>query len=423
MKISPRVCGALLVLWVPAVALGFWGKKTDEERLKEKLQSLKVQLYVTGKAAVTKTAGSDEAKVVRERLLGVVGGAAGTVKAAQAGQEGAPAAGVGMTVKEVAALGKALWDMREVGKEVLSGDKGELPPLLPVVLGPLGVAPELVSRLDAPTDSAVLFVALALVKLHPESPVPIPTELILYEGSRTDPTRVKVPGFAGQLHALKTYTLAMSGMCDLAEKEARALDALGPATDPKQLAEGVKLLTGKEVTLSPAQLVAVNEATQVLAQGSLALCFFSREAWDKGQVALGRFLDVAERSGLDEPELQVLRAYVDCGSKTPEQGRTRLTALSSRPELPESVSEDLKHLQKSCGDNEASTQHKVVDKVRLGRVIVRVAWAHLKRSGLLEALGDQAWVKAVGDFVSAMGQGIGKVPGGLQVSLGGAGWD
>jgi hypothetical protein len=31
-------------------------------------------VLVTGKAAVTKTAGSDEAKVVRERLLGVVGG-------------------------------------------------------------------------------------------------------------------------------------------------------------------------------------------------------------------------------------------------------------------------------------------------------------------------------------------------------------
>ena len=99
-------------------------------------------VLVTGKAAVTKTAGSDEAKVVRERLLGVVGGAARTVKSAQEGEAGAPAAGAGMTVKEVAALGKALWDMREVGKEVLSGDKGELPPLLPVVLGPLGVAPE-----------------------------------------------------------------------------------------------------------------------------------------------------------------------------------------------------------------------------------------------------------------------------------------
>jgi len=87
------------------------------------------------------------------------------------------------------------------------------------------------------------------------------------------------------------------------------------------------------------------------------------------------------------------------------------------------VRDDLKHLEKSCGDKEASSQHKVVDKVRLGRVIVRVAWAHLKRSGLLEAVGDQAWVKAVGDFVSAMGEGIGKVPGGLQVSLGGGGWD
>ncbi len=73
MKISPRLVSALLVLWLPSVALGFWGKKTEEERLQEKLRSVKVQLYVTGKAAVTKTAGADEAKVVRDRLLAVAG--------------------------------------------------------------------------------------------------------------------------------------------------------------------------------------------------------------------------------------------------------------------------------------------------------------------------------------------------------------
>jgi hypothetical protein len=190
MRTFPRLASCLLMLCVPVVARGFWGKKTDEERLKEKLESVKVQLYRAAKAAVTKTAGSEEAGVVKERLLGVAGKPTRT------------------SVKEMAALGKA-----------------------------------------------------------------------------------------------------------------------------------------------------------------------------------------------------------------------RLAELSKREVLPASVSDDLKHLEKSCGDKEASSQHKVVDKVRLGRVVVRGAWAHLKRSGLLEVLGNQEWVKAVGDFVTAVGEGIGKVPGGLQVSFGGAGWD
>jgi hypothetical protein len=224
----PRHSALLLSLLLPAAALGFWGKKTDEERLKGKLDSLKVHLYLAGKAAVTKTAGSDEAKAVKDRLLAMVGGAARTVKGLQ-GKDAGPVeeAAPGLSLKDIAGLGKALWDMRAVGQQVLAGDKGELPPVLPVLLTPLGVSPELVSRLDRPTDHAALFVALALVKLHPSSPVPIAPEIILYEGTQMDPALVKIPGFRPQLHGLKAYTLAMSGMCDLAGKEAEALEALG----------------------------------------------------------------------------------------------------------------------------------------------------------------------------------------------------
>src|SRR4051812_6243171 len=96
-----------LALFLPAAALGFWGKKTDEEKLRDKLDSLKVHLYLAGKAALTKTAGSDEAKAVKDRLLALVSGTARSVKALQGkeGKEGEkPGAeeAPGLSLKEVA---------------------------------------------------------------------------------------------------------------------------------------------------------------------------------------------------------------------------------------------------------------------------------------------------------------------------------
>jgi hypothetical protein len=413
-----RHSALFLALLLPAVALGFWGKKTDEERLKGKLDSLKVHLYLAGKAAVAKTAGSDEAKAVKDRLLAVVGGASRTVKGLQ-GKEAGPAeeSAPGLSLKDVAALGKALWDMRAVGQAVLAGGKGELPPVLPVVLSPLGVSPELVSRLDSPTDHAALFVALALVKVHPKSPVPIASEIILYEGTQMEPSQVRIPGFRPQLHALKAYTLAMSGMCDLAGMEAEAMEALGLVSDPAQLSEGLKLLTGKELTLSDGQRNSVGAATEALAQGSLAVCYFGRAEWEKGRQALGRFLDAAEHSGLDLPELHILRAYTECSSKTPESGKARLKALAARSDLSEESRDDLEYLQKACGKEDAEGMKRMVSKVRLGKIIVRVTWEHLRRSGLLDALAELEWVKAVRDFVTALGQGTSQAPGAVHVSF------
>jgi hypothetical protein len=209
----------------------------------------------------------------------------------------------------------------------------------------------------------------------------------------------------------------MSGLCDLGEKQAQALEALG-RPDPAQLGAGLKLLTGQEVTLSPEQMGYVETSGQVLTQDSLALCFFGRQAWAKGQAALGKFLEAAERSGVDEPELHILHAYLECSSNTPEKGKARLAALSQRGELPQDSREDLEYLQGSCGDKEAGAMKKVVSQVRLGKVVARVGWDHLKRSGLLEALERQEWVKAVREFVVRLGEGISKIPGAVQVSAG-----
>lgn len=415
--IARRACALLLVLCLPAVALGFWGKKSDDEKLKDKLDSLKVHFYLAGKAALTKTAGSEEAQAVKDRLLALASGTVRTVKALQ-GQEPEPAEqkeGSGLSLKELAGLGKALWGMRAVGKEVLASDKDTLPPVLPVVLTPMGVSPELVARLDRPTDHAALFVALALVKLHPRSPVPIAPEIILYEGTRMDPAQVKIPGFTPQLHGLKAYTLAMSGLCDLAEKEAQTLEALGPVEEASRVSAGLKLLTGKDVSLSAGQLSAMGAATDALAQGSLAICYFSRAAWEPGRKALSRFLDASDRSGIDLPELQVLRAYTQCASDTPEKGVKRLKALSGREDLSEEIQKDLSQLEKVCGGPDADETLKFVSAVRLGKVVVLVTWEHLKRSGLMDALGELEWVKAVRGFVTTLGQGSSKVPGSTTV--------
>jgi hypothetical protein len=215
----------------------------------------------------------------------------------------------------------------------------------------------------------------------------------------------------------------MSGMCELAEKEAQALEAMGPVAEPAQVSAGLKLLTGKEMSLSAAQLGSVGASTEVLTQGALAVCYFSRAAWDKGQQALGRFLDAAERSGLDLPELHVLRAYTECSSKTPEKGKARLKALAARSDLSEESQDDLKYLEKACGKENAEGMQKVVSNVRLGKVIIRVAWEHLRRSGLLDALAELEWVKAVRDFVTTLGQGSSKAPGSVHVSHGGWDWD
>ena len=67
-----------------------------------------------------------------------------------------------------------------------------------------------------------------------------------------------------------------------------------------------------------------------------------------------------------------------------------------------------------CGKADAETMQKVVSKVRLGKVIITVAWEHLKRSGLLDALGELEWVKAVRGFVTGLGQVISKVPGNVR---------
>lgn len=425
-----RSLAPALVL-LPSLALAaFWSKKSDEEELKSRLDTLKVHLYLAGKSAVAQVGTSDESKAVKEKLLVVVGGVQGSVAATRAGTNAKTPEGTGaeprtvaprpLRLDEVGALAKALWDTREIGKQVLLGDKETLPPVLPVLLAPFPVAPELVSRIDAPTDHAVLFSAMALLKLHPDSPVPLPPEFLLYEAAHTEPAQVKIPGFAPQLAALKTYTLAMNELCDLAEKEALSLEALGAEQEP-QLKEGLKLLTGKDVNLTAEQRKHLHGLSQVLAYGSLTRCQLKKDQFDKAKVSLGLFLDAAEQDGIDLPELQLLHASLECDAGTAEQGKARLAALAKRDDLSDRSREGLKQLESTCAKGEVKLKG-LTGQVKLGRVVVLVAWSHLRHSGLLEAFAGLPWVKAVGDFVTSLGTVVGKVPGSVQVSLGGS-WD
>ena len=55
----------------------------------------------------------------------------------------------------------------------------------------------------------------------------------------------------------------------------------------------------------------------------LTRCQLQKDLTAKAQVSLGLFLDAADQDGMDLPELQLLRASLECGSDGVEKGKAR----------------------------------------------------------------------------------------------------
>ncbi len=434
---------ALLASSLPAAAFP-WGKKTDEERLKKKTEGLRVQLYLTAKTAVVKGATSDEMKVVADRfvetaaaskasvevklaamkgdagsntaqasaLKGDAGNATVQAAAALAAPTEAPPPAKELSTKELAALGKALFELRHVGKAVLEADKTAAAPLLPVLLAPVPLPAGFKDRLDANTDHALMFVALSVVTLHPAIPVPLPQDIVLYEGSQMDPATVKFDGFTAPLHGLRAYSYAMNGLCDFGAKESAAVAALGP-TGKEQLAAGLLQLTGKTVAVTDASAGHVDAASQSLAHGSVSLCHFQKAELEKGSAALLSFLDTAEKNGLKSNETQLLRAYAECATGHADEGRARMKSLSA---LSESELEDVAMLEKACG-KDLSKADALVSTARLGKLVARGAWGHLEKSGVLEKLSEMEWVRATSRFGGKLSGSFKAIPGGISSAV------
>src|SRR5262245_49919620 len=170
------------------------GRKSDEEILKERIDTTSVHLYVATKVAITKTDASPEAAEARKQLLAVLEILANAQRDAAARAKTAPSAvpaaapvpsakpsdpaktpHIELSAADVAKLSVALWKIRNEGKRIVrSGREDELPGVLPILLQGSDLPPELSEMLDVNTEHAMFLLGMFALKFHPRSPVPVP---------------------------------------------------------------------------------------------------------------------------------------------------------------------------------------------------------------------------------------------------------
>ena len=372
------------------------GRKSDEERLMEQIDTTKVYVYAAAKAAIARD--DPEMAAVRAMIMGLV-----SVSMGGHGPIGAAAPGRPVQSPEATSLvelGTALWQLRGQGQAIVRGDQDEGRPLIPALLeSDIGI--------NRATDHALLFVALSVLKLHPKSPVPMPPQIVLYEAYRTDTSELTFP-IGDAVHGLRAYTYAQNELCDLAQADANALDpnstgsaANAPSDDLSRAFVG---LGGQ--ALSTQQHQAADAGLQALAHGATAQCYFARDEPEKAREELAKFVGAAERAGASPADVALIRAYLfyseDELAKAREQCELAKTAEWMEDDYRADIDEVIDHLDREDSD----AIDRFFDRAFFGQLMFRVVLREMEKQGVFDAVADTDAAKAVRGFVEAIGGAI-----------------
>ena len=364
-------------------------EKTEEERLREQVDTTKVHLWVATKVAVTKAQSDDpDVQKARRQLMAVIA----AYHAARSGE--APGEAPTLSASEAVDLAVALWELRATGARIVREDsEDELDPVLPVLLAQRGVSDELLAQLDANTEHALLMIGLFALKLHPKSPSPVPTEILLYEAMHVDADELALPGLADPTRAVRSYLYAQSDYCDLAQDDAEALDE----GETQELAELLAAVGGAE--LPPTDLQRTAGAIRGIAHGSTALCYLNREDEDAAQEELEAFVESAEQGGAPPEDLAMIRAYLAYREDDLAETRRQLALAKGSELLDDQEREQIDGLIAQLDREESGALDGVFDKAFLGSAFLKVAWHEAEKAGLFDALAEAPLFHGVRDFV------------------------
>jgi hypothetical protein len=392
-------------------------KETDEERLKKKIDTFKVHVYVGAKATIAESGGDKKLEKLRETLIKIItsgetkdAAGAGAGEASGRGAEEGGGAGRGVpsprrqiyeelkdaaSISSMTKLAGQVWLMRRRGARLVR-EGGDHPPVLPTLSADR-------VKIDVNTEHCVLMAALVTAKFHPRAPVPVPDELILYEASRCEPGRVK--SAAAPLHAVRAYAFARGKLCDLASREA---DASFAAPDHEgQLQAVMTFVSRKAVSRKQAKVLAAG--LEGLSHGAITLCYIKRGERDRAREPLGKMLDAAEKAGVRTAEVAFLRAYHDCsGSKKGgKRGIARLDRLEKREDLPGYLRGDIKPLREYC-ETSAGSSSKLLRKIAFSRMAIRVVMQHAEEAKVTEHLDQNKSFRVI-RRLGAASDALGKV--------------
>lgn len=405
------------------------GKKSDEEILRERIDTTSVYLYVASKIAVTKADGSPEVAAARKELFAVIevlGKAAAAHHAASLASSGsatpasstvpaalpvgtaapvAPAAPK-LEAADYAKLAKALWGLRSEGQEIVrSGREDQLAPILPVLLADSPENKEVIAVLDVNTEHALFLTGFFALKFHPKSPVPLPEEILLYEAWSTHSDKVRLEGMAPLVQAMKATVYGMNALCDLAAQEGALAEAA--KDDPAAMSASFRKMSGNRAQLDKEQAVLVNAAARALAHGAAGKCYLDRDEREKALVEIEKFIDAAHLLGVPQRETALLRAYLAYERDDHDTARKALEEARNDPQTDPETRKELEEMLGHVAKNDDDAIRKYFGKRYFQVAAVRLLWNRLDRAGVIDAVKDTAVAAALYGFMHVTAGALG----------------
>ncbi len=431
----PLVCALALL-----VACDCSDDPTDEERLREMVDTTSVHLYVAAKVALTK--GDDpvmtEARDALMRSLEAfrnlnqrvaAGGTGADLNAplpdgvealgdaADATAAVAPAAESHLSLEQVVALGSALWDLRETGASIVRGDsEDELLPVLPIMLRLQDPNDPVASRINLSTDHALFFLGLWALKIHPKNPMPIPHEVLLYEASHVQVNELAFEGIAPVILGLRAQTYATAELCDLAGNDVAALLEL---SGRNALLQGMFEPAGGS-RISAEQAAQADAALRGLAHGSTARCYLMRGDEAEAREELEHFCDAAEASGVPPEDVALVRAYLAYRADDMAGARRLLELAKTSDHLEDADRADIDDLIAHLDRSDSGFLDGYFDQVFFGKFVAAVTWRSVERTGVVDSISETETYRSVRGFSSATGQALGAATSSAQGAAQGA---
>lgn len=376
------LCAALLVVAAGASSCRCSEDNGEEARLRKTVDAAPVHLYVGAKNAVARGASDAELEAIRRFVVDYVA----------ADRKGGAAPPPRLSLGQLASAAKALVRMRADGAAIVrSDDEAGAVPLLPQILpGDASIA-----GVTTNGEHALFLVVLFALKVYPESPAPVPEEILLYEAWRTKPDALALPGAAEVTHAIRAVVFGSNDFCDLAAADAEHL-AEG-AYDSRELASVLALLParpGGEGALSDAATVGrIASVLEGLAEGSVAICYSKRGDGERTGAATRRFVDAIRRTGTDSDELVLLSAFASCAEGEGEAGAAELARFAQRPGAAARAAE-IAALTEYCRRTEGDPS-AVFRKLNLAALALQVGALEIQRTGLHERAEELSAYRAI----------------------------
>ncbi len=369
-------------------------KKTDEQRLRAKIDCTTVHLYVATKVALTGDPTNADVQNTRRLLFTAAQTSmrlfAATEHALNRTAGATPTQAVAPTEtlhpQDIATLAVALWRLRAEGARLVrTGDDDRIPSVILAIatIASLTLAPELRSMLNPSAEHALFFMVLLAMRFDSRVPIPVPPELLLYEADRTHAEQTGLLGLEGLLHAAKAYVYGTNDFCDLAKVETRAVDAA--QMDPLLAASTLRTLSNNRVSLQRSEALSMNASARVLAHGSIAMCAAKQGDTRQTINELGSVLDALNDLGISSDETATLRAFVAYEQGNTTGARAALAQARQSTTIDATTRNQIAALDAAIAANDRRAVRHVMNDAAIAQILARILYCRLERSGALAA--------------------------------------